>query len=149
MPLLLFSSQDGATSARGQTHVAPRAPVRHCETETRSSTRANQPLSGAPWDQWCMWLWTGLRSSCTPRRPWHGSCNPRRSRRWPSSGERSAVCLRSLRPSGPTLGRFLDVEGDSDWAGDEEEKCSTTGVAEIFGGPPHDISNSTLSSHEF
>ena len=38
MPLLLFSSQDGATtSARRQTFLARRALVRLCETETRSS----------------------------------------------------------------------------------------------------------------
>ena len=30
--------------------------------------------------------------------------------------------------------KYLDVYGDSDWAGDEERKRSTTGVAEIFGG---------------
>ena len=30
--------------------------------------------------------------------------------------------------------KYLDVHGDSDWAGDEERKRSTTGVAEIFGG---------------
>ena len=30
--------------------------------------------------------------------------------------------------------KFLDVYGDSDWAGDEERKRSTTVVAEIFGG---------------
>ena len=29
---------------------------------------------------------------------------------------------------------YLDVYGDSDWAGDEERKRSTTSVAEIFGG---------------
>ena len=28
---------------------------------------------------------------------------------------------------------YLDVYGDSDWAGDEERKRSTTGVAESFG----------------
>ena len=30
--------------------------------------------------------------------------------------------------------KYLDVYGDSDWAGDEERKRSTTGVAEVFGG---------------
>ena len=30
--------------------------------------------------------------------------------------------------------KYLDVYGDSDWAGDEERKRSTTGVAEIFRG---------------
>ena len=29
--------------------------------------------------------------------------------------------------------KYLDVYGDSDWAGDEERKRSTTGVAEVFG----------------
>ena len=41
-------SQDGATSARRQIHLAQ---VRYCETETRSSTSRRQPPSGAPWDQ--------------------------------------------------------------------------------------------------
>ena len=135
MPLELFSSQDGATSARRQTHLARRVLVRHCETETRSSTRAKQPLSRAPWDQQRTWLWTGLRS-CTPRRPWHRSCNLRRSRRWASSSER---CARV--PSGQ-VGVYSrqDVHGDSDWAGDEERK-----LAEIFGGHPLDAASATQS----
>ena len=41
--------------------------------------------------------------------------------------------------------KCLDVYGDSDWAGDEERKRSTTGVKEIFGGHPLDAASATQS----
>ena len=40
---------------------------------------------------------------------------------------------------------YLDVYGDSDWAGNEERKRSTTGVTEIFGGHPLDAAPATQS----
>ena len=40
--------------------------------------------------------------------------------------------------------KYLDAFSDSDWAGDEGRKRSTTGVAEIFGGPPLDATAGTL-----
>ena len=41
--------------------------------------------------------------------------------------------------------KYLDVYGESDWAGDEERKRSTTGVAEIFGGHLLDAVSATQS----
>ena len=38
---------------------------------------------------------------------------------------------------------YLDVYGVSDWAGDEERKRSTTGVAKIFGGHQVDAASAT------
>ena len=37
------------------------------------------------------------------------------------------------------------VYGDGDWAGNEDRKRSTTGVAEIFGGHPLDAASATQS----
>ena len=41
--------------------------------------------------------------------------------------------------------KYLDVYGDSDWAGDEERKRSNTGVAEVFGRHLLDAVSATQS----
>ena len=108
MPLLLFSSQDGATSARRQTLLARRAKVRLTLRDgDQKLDGKRQPPSRAPWDQWCTWIWTGVRS-CMPQRPWLRSCNLR-SQRWPSSSDWCAICWGSLRPSESLQARCTEV----------------------------------------
>ena len=55
--------------------------------------------------------------------------------------------LGSLRPSGSTPGKVRRstwmCAATGDWAGDEERKRSTTGVAEIFRGHPLDAASGT------
>ena len=44
-----------------------------------------------------------------------------------------------------TVPKYLDVYGDSDWAGDEERKRSTAGLAEVFGSHQLDAVSVTQS----